>query len=107
MKGWYFEDDFCFQMRCINKCCILQHFQAMQKTTETQKEEINSMNKLLSCIIDCENEAGFEKITGQDQTIEHLKTALEKIVHFKELIELKIVKPHSGVLLYGPSGIDL
>ena len=79
----------------------------MNTATTEQKDSMEKVKHLMEWVINCQNEKGFDQIVGQDITINTLKTALETICYFEDLVELNIRRAHSGVLLYGPSGVIL
>lgn len=78
-------------------------FQKLENASAEEKEDFAVSQMLMNCVLDCSNAVGFEEIVGLEVTKNNLRTAMEQILHYQQLIRLQIIKPQSGCLMYGPS----
>ena len=79
-------------------------FQKLENASPEEKEDFAVSKMLMNCVLDCSNAVGFEEIVGLEVTKNNLRTAMEQILHYQQLIRLQIITPQSGCLMYGPSG---
>ena len=82
----------------------IQSAAELKDVNQEAQEELNLYQVLADCVLDCESSLGYDQIVGLEKTKIQFKRTMEKIMNFQDLITLDIITPHSGVLLFGPSG---